>query len=285
MERVVHRGGMVRGGGHRGGMIPRRRGRPRKNPLPVPVAAAAISPPVEVEVELEEEVEELVEGAGTAVAVPTAADMTGVDGASTKRKPNFTTEEDKALVEAYNLRRSAICGRGGNKPAREAAWEEMVEIVNAVGNHNRTMIECRKHLNDLRWRAKEKLLRIQASQKKGGGGPHSALRLTSMEEILVGNYSHTGVQDATGGGFQTSSNTSHYRVGWNQKTSPSQNEGDVQDADTYSSKMEEEEEEEEEEDEEELELRWEWEESDGSWNVYTTELNREMTQAYRLAAF
>jgi len=99
------------------------------------------------------------------------------------RKPNFSDEEVKCLLEGITEEKEIIHSRLQTSVTvrkKKEAWGRIVGKVNAGGNAHRTEEDCRKKWRDL----KAATIRDQADQRRTGGG--APAKGTPFKELVLG---------------------------------------------------------------------------------------------------
>ncbi|XP_063283054.1 uncharacterized protein LOC134568408 isoform X1 [Pelobates fuscus] len=106
--------------------------------------------------------------------------------AQSGRAVRFTFEENTALVTKVIKYYNSITGVSASKISsskKKAIWKIIVDAVNAVGGHGRSMKVCKKRYHDIKRHLKRKLSRASKQTRVIGGEEHDA-DLNPYEEEL-----------------------------------------------------------------------------------------------------
>ncbi|XP_076039801.1 uncharacterized protein LOC143024685 isoform X2 [Oratosquilla oratoria] len=105
-----------------------------------------------------------------------------------RRRPNFTSSETLALVEAVKKRNDVIHAKVDNKvmiDAKHAAWEEVTQAVNRVSRTRRYTGEVRRKWKDLRCCVKRKAFQdVKQARHKGAGSVFEVTYTESEGAVL-----------------------------------------------------------------------------------------------------
>lgn len=77
-----------------------------------------------------------------------------------RRRPNFSDEELKSLIEAVSCRNSVLLGKLDNintAKKKQCMWQQVVDAVNIVSLHRRNIGEVRKKFSDFKAIVKKKV--------------------------------------------------------------------------------------------------------------------------------
>ncbi|KAJ8346814.1 hypothetical protein SKAU_G00282150 [Synaphobranchus kaupii] len=106
-------------------------------------------------------------------------------GPSRTRQERFSQEEMDVLFREVQARYAMIYGTSDRAPRVSevrTAWEQVAAAVNASSSGpKRTSVQCRKRINDLRRRGKQKFAEIQEEPGGTGGSPPTDWSLTAAE--------------------------------------------------------------------------------------------------------
>ncbi|XP_078331548.1 uncharacterized protein LOC111113567 isoform X2 [Crassostrea virginica] len=123
-----------------------------------------------------------------------------------KKRPNWTDIEKKILVDEVHHRESILYGRfkggSGGKAAKEKAWAEVAEAVNASSSSGfmRTSTEAQKQYSNLKQRAKGKLSELKRPKTGGGPKPPSP---SPVEQCILDNLEGRPSLEGIVGGIDT----------------------------------------------------------------------------------
>lgn len=105
----------------------------------------------------------------------------------TRRRPNFSPEEIKALTTGVHQYSSALFSKDhgalSNKK-RQIAWKKVMELVNKSGSNNRTMNELQKKYSTLTSEAKKRLNAQKREFGLTGGGTSKSLLSDTDKSVL-----------------------------------------------------------------------------------------------------
>ena len=108
--------------------------------------------------------------------------------AKKRRAFNFAYEEVEALVGAVEERKAALFGKFSStltSQSKEKMWEEVADIVSAVGGVQRTVDSVKKKWSAVSSEAKARGALVKRELAKTGGGRTDVKPLTAMEEKVL----------------------------------------------------------------------------------------------------
>ena len=118
-----------------------------------------------------------------------------------RRRPNFSSEEVKALTTGVHQYSSALFskdhGQLSNKK-RQIAWKKVMELVNQLGSNNRTVVELQKKYSTLTSEAKK---RLNAQKREFGltGGGQARSILSDTDKSVLDSMPIESLSGVSGG--------------------------------------------------------------------------------------
>lgn len=104
------------------------------------------------------------------------------------RRPNFSTSEREALLQAYQVHQKTIEQRSDLpdfKRKVEKAWSAVVNAVNAVSTTTRSIQECQRKMRNLKTDFKKGEVKRKNERRKTGGGTSEVSQTLTREEEMI----------------------------------------------------------------------------------------------------
>lgn len=119
------------------------------------------------------------------------------------RKANFSESEEIALATAVKDRQLVLFGRFEGdkvtKSAKDKAWIEVKDLVNATGGNGRDVAEIKQKYKNFKSSAKKVLSENRQQMIKTGGGKAKIKELTESQSLMVSTIPPESISGIVGG--------------------------------------------------------------------------------------